>query len=74
MNKERKKQIKNEVIILNQIVASLNNILDQENDYYDNIPENLQTSIRADDSESAIDSLTDAIEDIEQAIGSLNSI
>lgn len=74
MNKKRKSDIKGIIRMLVTLNNNLQNILDDEEDYYSNIPENLLTSLRADDSENAIDELTDAIEEINQAIESLNNI
>ena len=74
MNKQRKKQIKSNLLFLKQIADDLNCLLDQENYYYDSIPENLQSSTRAEDSSDAIDILTESIENIEDAIALLNGI
>ena len=74
MNKQRRNEIKNLSQRLRQINSGLQKVLDDEQDYYDNIPENLQTSSRADDSEEAIDQLTEVIEEIEELIGTLSSI
>ncbi|MGN0493572.1 MAG: hypothetical protein ACI4F7_07995 [Acutalibacteraceae bacterium] len=42
-------------------INTLDNLKDEEQDYYDNIPENLQYSQRAEDSEAAIDNLDEAL-------------
>ena len=47
---------------VDQALAILEDVLYAEEDAYDNIPENLQGSWRAMDSEEAIDALNDAIE------------
>ena len=70
MNKTRRKEL-SEVIRelnlmqdksdLNSIINTLENIKSDEESYYDNIPENLQYSQRAEDSERAIDNLDDAL-------------
>lgn len=74
MNKQRKAEIKKIALRLQGINKDLQKILDDEQDYYDNIPENLQTSSRADDSEEAIDQLTEAVEEIEEVVGTLTII
>ena len=43
-------------------INTLDNIKDEEQDYYDNIPENLQYSQRAEDSEEAIENLEEALD------------
>ena len=68
MNKVRRKKIQKAIDILetgdgvDQALDILEEVLYAEEDAYDNIPENLQGSWRAMDSEEAIDALNDAIE------------
>ena len=68
MNKARRKMIQKAIDILemgdgvDQALAILEDVLYAEEDAYDNIPENLQGSWRAEESEEAIDALNDAIE------------
>ena len=68
MNKARRKMIQKAIDMLEmgndigQALAILEDVLYVEEDAYDNIPENLQGSWRAEESEEAIDSLNDAIE------------
>lgn len=49
------------------VINGLENIRDDEESYYDNIPENLQSSQRAYDSESAIDNMNDALDILNEA-------
>lgn len=74
MNKQRKAEIKKQIGYLNNVIVGVNKILDDENDYFENIPENLQTSLRADASEEAIDQLTEAIDNLNEALECLTSI
>ena len=74
MNKARKQNIKSIRDTLNSVLSGLENILDEEQDYYDNMPENLQCSTRADTSQDAIDDLTEAIESLNEVINHLNNI
>lgn len=68
MNKARRKMIQKAIDILemgdsvDQALAILEDVLYAEEDAYDNIPENLQGSWRAEESEEAIDALNDAID------------
>ena len=68
MNKARRKLIQKEINVLEmgedvaQTVAILEDVLYTEEAAYDNIPENLQGSWRAEESEEAIDVLNDAID------------
>ena len=74
MNKQRKSEIKTQIMRLNSVIADVQKVLDDENDYYDNIPENLQSSLRADTSEEAIDHLAEAIDNLNEALECLSSI
>ena len=68
MNKARRKMIQKAIDILemgdgvDQALAILEDVLYAEEDAYDNIPEDLQGSWRAEESEEAIDALNDAID------------
>ena len=71
MNKSRRKELSDVIEELNKIqdkddlydcIMTLDSIKDDEQDYYDNIPENLQYSQRAEDSEEAIENLEEALD------------
>lgn len=71
MNKARRKELSDVIRGLNAIqdkddlyswINTLDNIKDDEQNYYDNIPENLQYSQRAEDSEAAIENLEEALD------------
>ena len=74
MNKKRRQEIKKNIESLEAIKNNLENILADEEDYFDNMPENLQGSIRGEDSENAIDVLNDTIDTISECIDDLNNI
>lgn len=68
MNKVRRKKIQRVIDMLEMgdgvahALAILEDVLYAEEDAYDNIPENLQGSWRAEESEEAIDALNDVID------------
>ena len=80
MNNARRKQLKdlaNRISIMNDIQDTshlqeyyciLEDIKNDEEEYFDNMPENLQGSMRGMDSEEAISNMDDALEVLEQAI------
>lgn len=74
MNKQRRKEIENNINSLEIIKNNLESILSDEECYFDNMPENLQCSIRGEESEEAIDTLSQVIDDISNCIDSLNEI
>jgi predicted RNase H-like HicB family nuclease len=47
---------------LDGLIDELDTLKEEEQDYYNNIPENLQNSQRAQDSEQAIDNLEEAVD------------
>ena len=71
MNKARRAKINNVKTELEGLSERIESIRDDEQDYYDNIPENLQDSERASASEAAIDALESAIDSIAEALESL---
>lgn len=71
MNKARRKQIQEAIRRIEDLVQC---ILGDEQDVYDNMPENLQSSYRGMDSEEAQENLEAAIEALEEAIACLEEI
>ena len=74
MNKQRRKSIKDNISILENIKSRLENILSDEECYFDNMPENLQGSLRGEESEEAIDLLAEAIDNLSECINNLEEI
>lgn len=74
MNKNRRKQLEDICKKLEELNDKLDGILSDEQDYFDNMPENLQGSMRGSDSEEAIDLMEEAIGSIEAAIDTINEI
>ena len=71
MNKNRRKQIANLIVSLETIKSKIDNILSDEQEYLDNIPENLQCSERYDVADNAIGSLDLAISNVDEALSAL---
>lgn len=71
MNKQRRKELDIIARELNDIKERLEALRDEEQDYYDNMPENLQGSERGEKAEVAIESLEEAASSIEDAISSI---
>ena len=74
MNKQRRQKIRDVKKEIENCKENLQKILDEEQDYFDNIPENLQGSMRGSDSEDAIDTMENCIEDLENIIKELTEI
>lgn len=73
MNKKRKQNIALFASMLQDIYNKLDTILDDEQGYLDNMPENLQSGIAADRSQEYIDNLTEALDYIDSAIDLLKN-
>ena len=74
MNNIRRKRISNLIVRINMVKEELEDILNEEQDYYDNIPENLLGSERAELSEEAIGLLEEANESFDSIIDNLEDI
>ena len=74
MNKQRRKLINDNIKLLETAKNNLVIVLYDEENYFDNMPENLQGSLRGEESEEAIDVITEAIELLENCIDNLNEI
>ena len=73
MNNQRRKEIKSILGQLEYLKGEIERICNDEEDYHDNIPDNLQDSDRAMSSEEAIDSLNEATENLENSIDALEN-
>lgn len=74
MNNQRRKAIIEITAKIELAAQSLRTLLEEEQEYYDNMPENLQGSERGMDSEEAQDCIESAIESLEDAVMSLEEI
>lgn len=74
MTKDRKNKIRNIKVELTSINDRLGKILNEEECSYDCMPENLQGSVRGLESEDAIDILSEAVDNLNEIISSLDDI
>lgn len=87
MNKSRRKRIAVAIRDLEKTIKhnfidnyidfiknEIEDILWEENDAYDNMPESLQYSVRGEESSEAIDNLQEAVDLLEEAIDIINDI
>jgi len=71
MNKLRRKQLDEVIDKINNIKDELETIMNDEEEYKDNMPENLQGSERYEIAEAACDSMQEALDLLEDAISSI---
>lgn len=71
MNRTRRKCLANLSELLEELKISVETLRDEEQEYMDNMPENLQGSIRYEAAEEAVSNLEDAMDSIGDAISSI---
>lgn len=74
MNKARRKNIQDVVDQLEELKSALEGIQSEEEEYRDNIPENLQGSERYEKADEACDALGEAVDGLEDVITSLGEL
>lgn len=72
MNKARRKWFQNVINVLEDQKCELEDIMEEEQEFIDNAPENLACSERYETAEEIVDELNDAISDLEDIISNLN--
>lgn len=68
MNKVRRKELQELYDIISETKDRLEMLHDKEEEYKDNIPENLQSSERYERAEAAVDALGSAVSSLEEAL------
>lgn len=74
MNKDRRNQISNLISEIEMIKTRLESVLAEEEMVFDNMPENLQYSMRGEESQEAIEYMNEAVSGLEEALENLNEI
>lgn len=74
MNDVRRRELKAVSYDLSNVISKLGPIVDDEQEYFDNIPENLQYSCRYDTAEEILEKLYDVFEEIEDLISDIDEI
>jgi len=73
MNKIRRKSLQAIIDQLEELKGSLEDLLAEEEEYRDNIPENMQESERYEKADEACGNLSDAVDDLEETISSIKA-
>lgn len=74
MNKERRKNIQGIADQLEELKGNLELLQEEEEEYRDNIPENLQGSERYERADEACEALNEAVDNLEDIISSLSEL
>lgn len=73
MNKIRRKNLQAIIDRLEELKGSLENLQTEEEEYRDNIPENMQESERYEKADEACDNLSSAVDSLEEVISSIEA-
>ena len=73
MNNDRRKEINKAIALMQEALSIIETARDEEGDYYDNMPENLQDSPRGQAAEQSYGFLEDAYCTLEDAINAAES-
>lgn len=71
MNKQRRKELDKILERIEEIKADLESIMCDEEEYRDNMPENLQGSERYELAEAACDAMQTALDSLDDAVSSI---
>ena len=74
MNDQRRKEIAKAIALLKDAYEIVNECASGERDYFDNMPESLQSSDKGQNAEEAADTLDEVVSNIECAIEDIESI
>lgn len=74
MNKTRRQKLHSLFDTVSEAKKQIEMLRDEEEEYKDNIPENLQNSARYDDAEAAVDALDSVIDSLDEALDSIEEL
>ena len=74
MNKVRRKALADLVEQFEVLKEELESLMEEEEEYRDNMPENLQGSERYEKADATCDNLSDAVYNLEEAISSIQAV
>ena len=73
MNKARRKALDEVISKIEEAKELLENLQAEEEEYRDNMPENLQVSERYEAADAAVDNMSSAVDALDEAISSIES-
>lgn len=74
MNKQRRKAIAEAISTIEELVTDIENLCDEEQEYHDNMPENMQQGEKGEAAEAAVDALGNAAQLLDEAKDALGEI
>ena len=73
MNKARRKALDEVISKIEEAIELLENLQVEEEEYRDNMPENLKGSERYEAADAAVDNMSSAVDALDEAISSIES-
>ena len=73
MNKDRRKEINQLIAELEDLKSRVESVLEEEQEYLDNMPESFQEGEKGEKAQAAIEALENTQQSIEEAIDNLNT-
>ena len=74
MNKDRRKRLEEITERLGILRDELETLMNEEQDAFDNLPENFQNSERGECAQTKIDTISDALDDLDIATNNLEEV
>ena len=74
MNKKRRSEIARATALIEQAWLILETCRDEEQDYYDNMPESFQDGEKGEAAQTPIDALDEAVSSLEEMKGNLDDL
>jgi len=73
MNDERRKEITKAQALIDEAKGILENCESEEREYFDNMPENMQSGEKGQKAEAAADALQEAVDNLDSAMSSVDT-
>ena len=73
MNKQRREALAKQIAPLEEVKSQLDDLLSEEQEYKDNMPESLQNGEKGEAADNAISEIESAISSIEEAISNIEN-
>lgn len=74
MNKDRRTRLEEIANRINEIISDLEEIRDEEENAYENLPESLQESVRGQELQEKIDGMNDMLDNMEYIPTQINEL
>ncbi|MBY3038917.1 hypothetical protein [Rhizobium laguerreae] len=74
MNKERRKEIARALAMVEEAKSILEICRDEEQDYFDNMPESFQGGDKGDVAQTAIDALDEAVSNLDDVVSAVGDV